>query len=104
MKEAKRKRLEEAGWKVGGVEEFLGLSREEMEYIDLRIRLSDAVKALRKERSLTQSELANRMGSSQSRVAKAEAADESVSLDLLVRFLLALGASRQDLARAIGGV
>ena len=102
MKEAKRKRLEEAGWKVGGVDEFLGLSPEEMEYINLRIRLSDAVKALRKERSLTQAELANRMGSSQSRVAKAEAADESVSLDLLVRFFLALGASRQDLARAIG--
>lgn len=104
MKQAKRKQLEEAGWRVGGTEEFLGLSPEEAEYIDLRIRLGDAVRQLRKEKELTQVELAARMGSSQSRVAKAEAADTSISLDLLIRSFLALGATRSDLARAIAGV
>ena len=103
MKQDKRKRLEEAGWKVGSADELLDLSPEEVEYIDLRIRLSDAVKQLRKKKELTQIELASRMGSSQSRVAKAEAADVSVSLDLLIRSFLALGATRQDLAKAVAG-
>lgn len=103
MKLDKRKRLEEAGWRVGNADDFLGLSPEETEYIELRIRLSDAVKRLRNERKVTQVELAARMGSSQSRLAKAEAADTSVSLDLLIRSFLALGASRKDLAKAIAG-
>ncbi len=103
MKPDKRKRLEEAGWKVGNADELLGLSHEEAEYIDLRIRLSDAVKQLRIKKELTQVELASRMGSSQSRVAKAEAGDTSVSLDLLIRSFLALGATRQDLAKAVAG-
>lgn len=103
MKHDKRKRLEEAGWTVGSADEFLGLSPEEAEYIDLRIRLGDAVKQLRKQKELSQVQLAARMGSSQSRMAKAEAADTSVSLDLLIRSLLALGATRQDLAKAIAG-
>lgn len=103
MKHEKRKRLEEAGWRVGTAREFLGLSAEEAEYVDLRIRLGDAVKRLRQQNELTQVELATRMGSSQSRMAKAEAADSSVSLDLLIRSLLALGATRRDLAEAIAG-
>lgn len=103
MQEEKKAKLEAAGWKVGSVEDFLGLTPEESAYIELRLRLGDAVKQRRKERHLTQSQLASLMGSSQSRVAKAEAADTSVSLDLLIRSLLALGASNQDLARYISG-
>ncbi|MEM9598237.1 MAG: helix-turn-helix transcriptional regulator [Acidobacteriota bacterium] len=103
MTPEKKKRLEEAGWSFGDAEAFLGLSPEEAQYVDLRIRLSDAVKQLRKKMNLTQVELAARMGSSQSRLAKAEAADASVSLDLLIRSFLALGATRQDLAEAIAG-
>lgn len=103
MKQDKRKRLEKAGWKVGGADELLGLSPEEAEYIDLRIRLGDAVRQLRKKKEMTQVELAARIGSSQSRMAKAEAADSSVTVDLLIRYLLALGATRQDLARAVAG-
>lgn len=104
MKQEKRKKLEEAGWRVGGATELLELSPEEAEYVDLRIRLGDAVRQLRKEKQLTQVELAARMGSSQSRMAKAEAADTSISLDLLIRSFLALGATRRDLAKAIAGV
>ena len=103
MDKQKRERLEKAGWRVGSVDEFLGLTPEESAYIDLRISLGDAVQNLRKEQKVTQEQLAARMGSSQSRLAKAEAADASVSLDLLIRTYLALGATRQDLAKAISG-
>ncbi len=103
MDSKKRERLESQGWKVGSTEEFLGLTADESAYIDLRLKLSDAVRRLRKERRLTQMQLAERLQSSQSRIAKAEAADESVSLDLLIRTLLALGASDRDLAEVIAG-
>ena len=99
MEQSKRKRLEDAGWRVGAAEELLGLTPEEVAYIDLRIRLADAVKKLRKEKELTQVDLANLMGSSQSRIAKAEAAENMVSLDLLIRSLFALGATSDDPAK-----
>lgn len=101
MDAKKRKRLQAAGWKVGDTQEFLGLSDEEMAYIRLHNALSDALQARRKAERLTQQALAARMGSSQSRVAKMEARDESVSLDLLVRALLATGATVLDIADAI---
>jgi hypothetical protein len=41
------------------------------------------------------------MGSSQSRVAKMEAGDPTVSLDLLVQGLLAAGATRREIADAL---
>jgi ribosome-binding protein aMBF1 (putative translation factor) len=101
MDEAKRKRLEEAGYTVTDTQEFLGLSDAEMAYIDLHIALSDAVRDRRKAEGLTQQALATRLGSSQSRVAKMEAGDTSVSLDLLVRALLATGATIADIADVI---
>ena len=101
MLKAKRERLEKKGWKVGSAEEFLGLSPEEAAYIDLKLRLGAVLLKHRKKDHLTQVELARRISSSQSRVAKMESGDPSVSLDLLIRSLLALGASHQDLARAI---
>ena len=101
MHKAKQERLEKKGWKVGSAEEFLGLSPEEAAYIDLKLRLGQTLLKHRKKGNLTQAELARRINSSQSRVAKMEGGDPSVSLDLLIRSLLALGASHQDLARAI---
>jgi predicted XRE-type DNA-binding protein len=101
MDKDKKARLEAHGWRVGSAEEFLGLTPEEAAYIDLRLRLSDAVREYRKRKRLTQVQLAELLQSSQSRVAKVEAADESVSLDLLIRSLLALGATHQDLAKVI---
>ncbi|HNI60056.1 MAG TPA: XRE family transcriptional regulator [Pseudomonadota bacterium] len=103
MDKAKQKRLEAAGWKVGTVQDFLDLSPEEALLIDIRARLALALSERRKAQSLTQAELARRIRSSQSRVAKMEAADGSVSLDLLVRSLLALGTTRKELAAAIAG-
>ena len=103
MDPEKKARLESQGWRVGSAEEFLGLTPEEAAYVELRLKLSDAVREYRKKKRLTQTQLAELLQSSQSRVAKAEAADESVSLDLLIRSLLALGATPQDLAEVIAG-
>ena len=103
MDKEKKARLEARGWKVGSAEEFLGLTPEETSYIELRLKLSDAVRDLRKKKRLTQVQLAELLQSSQSRIAKMEAADESVSLDLLIRSLLALGATDRDLAEVITG-
>jgi predicted XRE-type DNA-binding protein len=99
MKQEKRKRLEAAGWKVGGVQEFLGLTDEEAVVIELKLELAKAIKTERARRKLTQEEFGRLLGSSQSRVAKMEVGDPSVSIDLLIRSLLRLGATRQDLAR-----
>lgn len=103
MDKEKKARLEAHGWKVGSAEEFLSLTAEEAAYVELRLKLSDAVREYRKKRRLTQVQLAELLQSSQSRVAKVEAADESVSLDLLIRSLLVLGATLQDLAKVITG-
>lgn len=103
MRPEKQKRLEAKGWKVGTAEEFLGLSAEEAALVELRLQLAHAVRELRQSKHLTQVQLAKLLGSSQSRVARVEAGDGSVSLDLLIRSLLAMGASRRDLAEVIAG-
>lgn len=101
MNKQKRKELEKKGWKVGSAEEFFGLSEEESAYIELKMKLSANLKKLRTKQKLTQVELAKVINSSQSRVAKLETGDPSVSLDLIIRSLLALGNSNKDIARAI---
>ena len=101
MDQAKQQQLEAKGWKVGSVEEFLELTPEEASYIELKLALSESLRTYRKQRQLTQMDLAKLLKSSQSRVARMEAGDPSVSLDLLVRSLLAMGASREALAQMI---
>jgi len=102
MQRAKRDRLQARGWKVGTVQDFLDLSDEEALLVEIKARLAAALSALRQKRQLTQVDLARLLHSSQSRVAKMEAGDRSVSLDLLVRSLVSLGATRQQLAKVIG--
>ncbi len=101
MNNAKRKRLEAKGWKLGTTEEFLGLTQEEAAFIDLKLHLAQNLKEQRQKRKLTQAQLAQMLNSSQSRVAKMEAGDPSVSLDLLIRSLFALGTSRKELGMMI---
>lgn len=101
MKQAKRQYLENKGWKIGTVADFLNLTGQEQEYIELKLALARRVRERREKNRLTQIEAARLLGSSQSRVAKMESGDPSVSLDLLIRSLLALGATRQELARMI---
>lgn len=97
----KRKRLEAAGWKVGSTKNFLDLSDEEETLVELRVALGSSLKRHRTRRHLSQMELAKQLGSSQSRVAKMEAGDPSVTLDLQIRALVSLGASRKEVARAV---
>lgn len=101
MNEAKRKRLEAKGWRVGTVQEFLGLSDEESAYIELKLKLSEGLRKKRRERHIGQADLAKLVQSSQSRVAKMEASDSSVSIDLLIRSLLALGTTSSELGKMI---
>jgi DNA-binding XRE family transcriptional regulator len=101
MKQAKRERLEAAGWRLGSAADFLGLSKEEAAFVEMKLALAESLRRRRQARRLTQTQLAKRIGSSQSRVAKMEAADPSVSIDLLIRSLLAMGASRAELAKII---
>jgi Helix-turn-helix domain len=101
MRESKRKRLAAKGWRIGNTTEFLGLSSEEAAYVELKLRLADGLRKRRLKSRLTQQELARAVRSSQSRVAKMEAGDPTVTVDLLVRSLLALGASRREVARII---
>ena len=101
MRQSKKQKLEARGWRVGTAKDFLGLSEDEAAYVELRLRLADSLKSRRTKRNLTQTAFAKLIQSSQSRVAKMEGDDPSVSLDLLIRSLLALGASSRDLARTI---
>jgi DNA-binding XRE family transcriptional regulator len=101
VNKAKRAKLERKGWKFGAADEFLGLSAEELAYIELKLALSDKLRVKRVSKKLTQTELAQIMNSSQSRVAKMEAGDPAVSIDLLIKSLLALGVSKKELGRSI---
>ena len=100
MNSARLKRLRAAGWKIGDTRDFLKLSDEEVMLIELQLSLTNALKQARQKRRISQSDLAQRLGSSQSRVAKIEAGDSSVSLDLIVKALFAAGATRRELQRA----
>jgi len=101
MRADKRKKLETAGWTVGNAREFLELTPEESAYIEMKLALGCSLSNRRKQQKLSQADLAKRVKSSQSRIAKMEAGDPSVSVDLLVKSLLALGASPEELAEAI---
>lgn len=101
MDKARKARLEAAGWKIGDTKDFLGLADAEAEFIEMKLALAADVRARRVARHLNQTQVAKLIGSSQSRVAKMEAADESVSIDLLIKTLLKLGAERRDVAKAV---
>jgi|SRR5678815_2090908 hypothetical protein len=101
MRKIRKARLERAGWKVGSVRDFLDLSDVEAALVELKLALSRGLLQRRAQRGLTQVQLARLIRSSQSRVAKMEAGDPTVSIDLLVRSFLAMGASQKELGRMI---
>lgn len=89
------------GGRSGSVDEFLGLSDEESAYVEMKLALSGMLKEMRTRKRLTQAQLAKAIKSSQSRVAKMENGDPTVSIDLLVKSLLALGVTKKELGRKI---
>jgi len=101
MRATKRRQLEAKGWRIGGARELLDLSDAEALFIEVKLALSKELRKRRLERQLSQSDVAAQLRSSQSRVAKMESGDPSVSVDLLMRSLLALGASPEELAASI---
>jgi DNA-binding XRE family transcriptional regulator len=101
MDKKKLLRLREHGWKTGDASDFLGFSKEEAAYVELKVALARYLQKKRRTKHLTQEELARLIHSSQSRVAKIESSDPTVSIDLMVRSLLALGISRTELCRAM---
>lgn len=103
MEQAKKKRLEDRGWKIGSVSEFLELSPEESILIEIKLALSLNLKE-RRQKLMTQAELAEKINSSQPGVAKAENGDDSVSIELLIRAILATGATPQDIGQIIAQV
>ena len=101
MDKAKQKKLQDAGWQIGSAADFLELSPEEAAFVELKLALSSELKDRRQATGLTQTQLARKMGSSQSRVAKMESSDPEVTVDLIIKGLLATGASRDEIATAI---
>ena len=101
MKASRRTALEKAGWAIGSAEEFLELSTEESAFVDVKLALAEALRTRRQRKKLTQTQVAKILGSSQPRVAKMEAGDSSVTVDLLVRSLFAIGATPKDLAKVL---
>jgi transcriptional regulator with XRE-family HTH domain len=69
--------------------------------VEFELALAEHLREIRARNGWTQARVARRLGSSQSRVATMEAADASVSLDLLVKALLSLGASRSEVGTVI---
>jgi DNA-binding XRE family transcriptional regulator len=101
MNKSKKERLTKAGWKTGSAAEFLHLTPQEQRYVELKAALCRQLKRQRQKSHLTQEDLARLVKSSQSRIAKMERCDPSVSIDLLIKSLLALGTTRREIARAI---
>jgi len=101
MDRAMRRRLEARGWKVGTASEFLGLTPQEEQMVELRLTLCKAVRERRKNKRMPQEELAKRLKTSQSRIAKLEACDPHVSTDMMLNALFALGASLGDTSKLI---
>ncbi len=99
MKKSKLQKLKDAGWKSGSVQEFLGLTDIESALIEVRVALFEAFQKMRKEKKLTQQEAAKLLNTSQSRISKLEKGDPSVTLDLMIRSLVTLGAKKEDFVR-----
>jgi len=101
MNTLKKARLQQHGWAVGETAEFLNLTPQEAQFVELKLALAAGVRQLREQRGMTQAALAEQLGSSQSRIAKMEAADRSVTVDLMMRSLLAIGATPGEIAKLI---
>jgi predicted XRE-type DNA-binding protein len=101
MNTSKKVRLQRAGWAVGDAAKFLNLTPQEAQFVELKLALAAGVRQLRERRGMTQAALAEQLGSSQSRIAKMEAADRSVTVDLMMRSLLAIGATPGEIAKLI---
>ena len=103
MEKNKRDKLKEKGYRIGSAADFLKLTPDEEAYIDIRLDISNMVKAQRAKKGWTQEQLARSIGSSQSRIAKLEAGDPGISMDLMIKALLRLGTSKKQIGKLLEG-
>ena len=103
MEKNKRDKLKEKGYRIGSAADFLKLTPEEEAYIDIRLDISNMVKAQRAKKGWTQEQLARSIGSSQSRIAKLEAGDPGISMDLMIKAVLRLGTSKKQIGKLLEG-
>ena len=89
------------GWVEGSVQDFLELSVADVEYIETRRALAHRLREERRKKHLTQTQLAATLKTSQSRVAKMEHADPTVTVDLILQALFQVGLNRKDIAAAV---
>src|SRR3989442_12340844 len=101
MNSAKKARLERAGWKVGTAAEFLGLNKQEAAFVEIKLALARCLHALRIRRKLSQSRVAELVGPRQTRVAKMESGDPSISTELLLRSVMMFDGSPTEGVRAV---
>jgi DNA-binding XRE family transcriptional regulator len=101
MERAKVQKLKKDGWKLGSASDFLNLTDEEVAYVEMKVSLSQFLHEKRIKQNWTQDQLAKKLCSSQSRVAKMENGDPSVSIDLLVKSLFAMGVSKKELGKIL---
>lgn len=83
------------------IQELLGLSDADVLLIDLKIVLKAAVKKHRLKVGMTQKALAELIDSSQSRIAKLEGGDSSVSIDMMINCLFHMGVKELGLASIV---
>ena len=91
MKEVKKRILEVNGYKVTDSDAWLGLSKEESQLVDIRVALAQELERVRKAKGITQAELARRVGTKQSGVARMLNNPDTSTMDNLVKGLMALG-------------
>lgn len=104
MNKKTQKKLERGGWKVGDVQEFLNLSEEEMKLIEIRIVLGKFLKKQREKNGYTQLQLARKIRSSQSRIAKMENGNNNVTIDSLLKSLLYLKTPINEICKTVASV
>jgi len=99
-----KEKLKEQGWEFGGIKEFLELSDEEVQLVELRINLGRYLKEQRKKCGYTQNQLAKMIKSNQSRIAKMENGDNSVTIDALLKSLFYLKIPTKEISKVFARI
>ena len=93
MTKEKIKKLEAMGFKVTTTKDWLRLSVEEEKVIEMRVALAAELEKMRKEAGLTQAQLAKKLGTKQSGVARMINNPDTATIDNLIKAMVAMGAS-----------
>ena len=94
-------RMDAAGWKTVTIAEFLDLTPEDMAFIQVRRTFARAVRNRREVSGLSRTALAETLGLSETQIALMEGNASSISMDVMLRAFLAMGATQNDLAEAL---